>query len=83
MVASYFHILPVDWPKWIYSSNQVQLYGMNTKTPFSETDVTDRPASLYGATKKSDELLAHSYAHLTGLPIYGTYALQMHRNAMA
>lgn len=47
------------------------MYGMNTKTPFSEEDVTDSPASLYGASKKSDELLAHSYAHLTGMPIYG------------
>lgn len=47
------------------------VYGLNTKLPFSEGDITDRPASLYGATKKSNELMAHAYAHLYGIPMTG------------
>jgi UDP-glucuronate 4-epimerase len=47
------------------------VYGVNAKLPFSEHDVTDSPASLYGATKKSNELMAHAYAHLYGLPTTG------------
>ena len=47
------------------------VYGANTETPFSTDQKTDRPASLYGATKKANELLAYSYAHLYGLPSTG------------
>ncbi|MDB2549225.1 NAD-dependent epimerase/dehydratase family protein [Porticoccaceae bacterium] len=47
------------------------VYGMNAKQPFSVTDNTDYPISLYAATKKSNELLAHSYSHLFGLPTTG------------
>ena len=47
------------------------VYGANTKTPFSEHDNIDHPISLYGATKKANELMAHSYAHLYGLPCTG------------
>ncbi len=47
------------------------VYGLNTKLPFSERDAADRPTSLYGATKKSNELMAHAYAHLYGLPMTG------------
>ena len=47
------------------------VYGANTKTPFAETDSVDHPISLYAATKKSNELLAHSYSHLYGLPTTG------------
>jgi UDP-glucuronate 4-epimerase len=47
------------------------VYGLNSKLPFSETDVTDSPASLYGATKKSNELVAHAYAHLYRIPVTG------------
>src|SRR5579883_2727412 len=46
-------------------------YGLNTKLPFSESDKTDSPANLYGATKKSNELMAHAYAHLYGTPSTG------------
>jgi UDP-glucuronate 4-epimerase len=47
------------------------VYGMNTKQPFSVHDNVDHPISLYAATKKSNELIAHSYAHLFGLPLTG------------
>jgi UDP-glucuronate 4-epimerase len=47
------------------------VYGLNTKLPFSESDLSDRPASFYGATKKSNELMAHAYAHLFGIPMTG------------
>jgi UDP-glucuronate 4-epimerase len=47
------------------------VYGMNEKIPFSEEDCTDRPANLYGATKKADELMAHAYHHLYGIPMTG------------
>jgi UDP-glucuronate 4-epimerase len=47
------------------------VYGANTALPFSVHDNADHPLSLYGATKKSNELMAHSYAHLYGLPVTG------------
>lgn len=47
------------------------VYGMNIKQPFSVSDNTDFPISLYAATKKSNELLAHSYSHLFGIPCTG------------
>ena len=47
------------------------VYGLNTKQPFSTFDNTDYPISLYAATKKSNELLAHSYSHLFDLPCTG------------
>ncbi|CAA6670273.1 unnamed protein product [Spirodela intermedia] len=53
---------------WASSSS---VYGLNEKVPFSETDQTDRPASLYAATKKAGEEIAHSYNHIYGLSITG------------
>lgn len=47
------------------------VYGANSKLPFSEHDNVDHPVSLYAATKKANELMAHSYAHLYGLPCTG------------
>jgi UDP-glucuronate 4-epimerase len=47
------------------------VYGANTAIPFSVHDNVDHPLSLYGATKKSNELAAHAYAHLYGLPVTG------------
>ncbi len=47
------------------------VYGANTRLPFSERDNVDHPISLYAATKKANELMAHSYAHLYGLPCTG------------
>lgn len=45
------------------------VYGANTKMPFSVHDNVDHPLSLYAATKKANELMAHTYAHLYGLPV--------------
>lgn len=56
--------------KLVYASSS-SVYGMNKKIPFSEEDPTEMPANLYGATKKSNELLAHSYHHLFGLSVTG------------
>lgn len=47
------------------------VYGMNTSMPFSVHDNVDHPVSLYAATKKSNELMAHTYAHLFGIPVTG------------
>jgi len=47
------------------------VYGANTRLPFSEHDNVDHPVSLYAATKKANELMAHTYAHLYGLPCTG------------
>lgn len=47
------------------------VYGANTKLPFSPHDPVDHPVSLYAASKKANELMAHSYAHLYGLPATG------------
>ena len=47
------------------------VYGGNEKMPFSETDSVDHPVSLYAATKRANELMAHSYSHLYGLPVTG------------
>ena len=55
---------------FLYASSS-SVYGGNTKTPFSESDRVDEPVSLYAATKKSDELMAHVYSHLYGVPAVG------------
>jgi len=47
------------------------VYGANKKQPFSEEDNVDRPVSLYAATKKANELMAHTYAHLFAIPVTG------------
>ena len=54
----------------IYASSS-SVYGSNTSLPFSEKDNVDHPISLYAASKKANELMAHSYAHLYGLPTTG------------
>ena len=54
----------------VYASTS-SVYGANRKLPFSEHDNTDHPVSLYAATKKSNELMAHTYSHLFGLPATG------------
>ena len=55
-------------PKVVFASSS-SVYGLNTEVPFKESDVTDSPASLYAATKKADELLAHTYNHIHGVAI--------------
>lgn len=54
----------------LYASSS-SVYGSNTKLPFSVHDNVDHPLSLYGATKKANELMAHAYAHLYRLPMTG------------
>ena len=53
-----------------YASSS-SVYGTNTKIPFSVNDRTDNPANFYGATKKTNELMAHAYHHLYGFPVTG------------
>ncbi len=54
----------------LYASSS-SVYGLNSQAPFNETQMTDKPASLYAATKKSNELMAHVYSHLYKLPTTG------------
>ena len=54
----------------VYASTS-SVYGANTKTPFSEHDSVNHPLSIYAASKKSNELMAHSYSYLYGLPTTG------------
>ena len=54
----------------VYASSS-SVYGANTKMPFSTHNEVNHPVSLYAATKKSNELMAHSYSHLFGLPTTG------------
>ncbi len=57
-------------PRLVYASSS-SVYGGNTKLPFSESDPVDCPVSLYAATKKANELMAHTYTHLYGLQTVG------------
>jgi len=54
----------------VYASSS-SVYGENEKQPFSEDDAVDHPVSLYAATKKANEVMAHSYSHLYGIPTTG------------
>src|SRR5699024_3037967 len=73
-VIGFYNILeacrnyPVD--HLIYASSS-SVYGANKKVPFEETDFVDHPVSLYAATKKSNELIAHTYSHLYQIPATG------------
>lgn len=55
---------------FVYASSS-SVYGKNAKVPFSEDDRVDEPVSFYAATKKANEVMAHSYAHLYRLPVTG------------
>ena len=59
-----------DCQHLIYASSS-SVYGANTRVPFQTTDNVDHPLSLYGATKKANELMAHAYAHLFRIPATG------------
>lgn len=67
--------------KHLVFASSSSVYGANTKVPFAVTDNVDHPVSLYAASKKANELMAHSYAHLYGIPctglrfftVYGTW----------
>ncbi|WP_105618971.1 GDP-mannose 4,6-dehydratase [Vallitalea okinawensis] len=73
-IIGFFNILeacrynPVD--HLVYASSS-SVYGSNKKVPFEETDFVDHPVSLYAATKKSNELMAHTYSHLYKIPATG------------
>ncbi|MDK1289577.1 NAD-dependent epimerase [Pseudoalteromonas umbrosa] len=55
---------------FVYASSS-SVYGLNEKTPFETSDSVDHPVSLYAATKKSNELMSHSYSHLYNIPTTG------------
>ncbi len=57
-------------PHLLYASSS-SVYGLNSLTPFSTSDTVDHPVSLYAATKKANELMAHTYSHLYHLPTTG------------
>jgi UDP-glucuronate 4-epimerase len=73
-IVGFFNILeacrynPVDHIVYASSSS---VYGSNKKVPFEETDFVDHPVSLYAATKKSNELMAHTYSHIYKIPATG------------
>jgi UDP-glucuronate 4-epimerase len=73
-IIGFFNILeacrfnPVD--HLVYASSS-SVYGANKKVPFSESDFVDNPVSLYAVTKKSNELMAHTYSHLYNVPSSG------------
>ena len=60
-----------DGVEHLVFASSSSVYGANTRLPFSAHDSVDHPLSLYAATKKANELMAHSYAHLYGLPCTG------------
>ena len=73
-MVGFLHILEEcrhhDIEHLVYASSS-SVYGANTKMPFGVHDNVDHPLSLYAASKKANELMAHSYAHLYGLPVTG------------
>merc|ERR1712060_920000 len=74
-IAGFVELLEVarrlePMPRIVYASSS-SVYGLNTKVPFAESDVVDQPASLYAATKKSNEMIAHTYRHVYGLSFTG------------
>jgi len=58
-------------PQHLVYASSSSVYGANPKLPWSETDNVDHPVSLYAATKKANELMAHAYSHLYGIPTTG------------
>lgn len=74
-IAGFVNLLEVcksvnPQPSIVWASSS-SVYGLNSKVPFSEKDRTDRPASLYAATKKAGEAIAHTYNHIHGLSLTG------------
>ncbi|KAH6770132.1 UDP-D-glucuronate 4-epimerase 6 [Perilla frutescens var. hirtella] len=74
-VAGFVNLLEVakaaqPQPAIVWASSS-SVYGLNTQVPFSESDRTDQPASLYAATKKAGEEIAHTYNHIYGLSLTG------------
>jgi len=73
-LAAFLNVLEMtrhnNVPRLVYASSS-SVYGGNTNMPFSETDRVDTPISLYAATKKANELMAHCYSHLYGFQTVG------------
>ncbi|KAJ0478847.1 putative UDP-glucuronate 4-epimerase [Helianthus annuus] len=74
-IAGFVNVLEVcknanPHPAIVWASSS-SVYGLNTEVPFSGKDRTDQPASLYAATKKAGEEIAHTYNHIYGLPLTG------------
>lgn len=73
-IIGFFHIIEAcrhtEVAHLVYASSS-SVYGMNTRQPFSTRDNVDHPISLYAASKKSNELMAHTYSHLFGVPTTG------------
>lgn len=73
-MIGFYHILEAcrHYPvKHLVYASSSSVYGMNQKIPYSTEDQVDKPVSLYAATKKSNELMAHAYAKLYGIPCTG------------
>jgi UDP-glucuronate 4-epimerase len=73
-ITGFFNVLEAcrNFPvKSLIFASSSSVYGNSEKVPFLETDATDNPISFYAATKKSNEVLAHSYAHLFKIPTIG------------
>lgn len=73
-IVGFHHILEAcrDFPvKHLLYASSSSVYGANRKVPFEESDPVDHPVSLYAATKKSNELMAHTYSHLYRIPATG------------
>lgn len=73
-ITGFFNILEACRkykPKHLVYASSSSVYGNQQKTPFSVSDMTDTPISLYAATKKANELMAHTYSHLYGIPCTG------------
>lgn len=58
-------------PSHLLYASSSSVYGANTILPWSEEQATEHPVSLYAATKKANEMIAHSYSHITGIPMTG------------
>lgn len=73
-IIGFYNILELcrNYPvKHLVYASSSSVYGSNQKIPFEETDFVDHPVSLYAATKKSNELMAHTYSHLYQIPATG------------
>lgn len=73
-IIGFFNVLELcrHYPvKHLVYASSSSVYGYNHKVPFEETDNVDHPVSLYAATKKSNELMAHTYSHLYSIPSTG------------
>jgi UDP-glucuronate 4-epimerase len=69
-LVGFLNVLGARTEHLVYASTSA-VYGANAKLPFSTADPTDHPLSLYAATKRANELMAHSYSHLYGIPVTG------------